>query len=126
MTSGVWSYNLEGTLGYRIKLTDYASLSGSAGGGERWQPETSGGDFPYYVLRARLDIDLGERWSWNVVTYRYRDAFNTANNYNTPELSTAITFKIDRNNSAYVKYLYDWQNGPPSAQAFGFGYQYHF
>jgi hypothetical protein len=123
-TSGVWSYNLEGTLGYDFKLTNYASLGGSAGVGERWQPATSGGDFPYYVLRVRADIDLSERWSWNVITYRYRNAFDTANNYDTPEVSTAITFKIDSNNSIYVKYLYDWQNGPPSAQAFGFGYKY--
>jgi hypothetical protein len=125
-TSGVWSYNLEGTLGYDYKLTNYASIGGSAGVGERWQPATSGGDFPYYVLRVRADIDLSERWSWNVITYRLRDAFNPANNYYTPEVSTAITFKIDRNNSIYVKYLYDWENGPPSAQAFGFGYKYRF
>jgi len=71
-------------------------------------------------------IDLNERWSWNVITYRYRDAFDPANNYNTPEVSTGITLKIDGNNSIYVKYLYDWHDGPPSAQAFAFGYKYRF
>ena len=125
-TSGVWSYNLEGTLGYDFKLTSYASVGGSAGVGERWQPVTSGGDFPYYVFRVRADIDLSDRWSWNLITYRLRDGFNPANNYYTPEVSTALTFKIDKSNSVYVKYLYDWQNGPPSAQAFGFGYKYRF
>jgi hypothetical protein len=125
-TSGVWSYHLEGTLGYGFKLTNYASLSGSAGVGERWRPATSGGDITYYVLRVKADIDLSERWSWNVITYRYRDAFDPANNYNTPEVSTGITFKIDSNNSIYMKYLYDWHDGPPSAQAFAFGYKYGF
>jgi hypothetical protein len=61
-----------------------------------------------------------------VITYRYRDAFDAANNYNTPEVSTGITFKIDSNNSIYVKYLYDWHDGPPSAQALAFGYKYRF
>ena len=88
-TSGVWSYNLEGTLGYDFKLTNYASVGGSAGVGERWQPATSGGDFPYYVIRVRADLDLSDRWSWNVITYRLRDGFNPANNYDTPEVSTA-------------------------------------
>jgi hypothetical protein len=69
-TSGVWSYNLEGTFGYDFKLTSYASVGGSAGVGERWQPATSGGDFPYYVVRVRADLDLSDRWSWNLITYR--------------------------------------------------------
>jgi hypothetical protein len=125
-TSGVWTYNLEGTLGYGFKLTDRISLGGSAGVGERFEPASSGGDFPYYVLRVRADIDLSERWSWNVITYRYRDAFNTANSYNTPQLSTAITLKIDNRSSVYTKYFYDWQEGSPNAQGFGFGYKYHF
>jgi hypothetical protein len=64
-------------------------VGGSAGVGERWQPATSGGDFPYYVIRVRADLDLSDRWSWNVITYRLRDGFNPANNYDTPEVSTA-------------------------------------
>jgi hypothetical protein len=42
-TKGVWSYNLEGTLGYGFKLTNYAPQSGSAGVGEKWRPATCGG-----------------------------------------------------------------------------------
>jgi len=122
----VWSYNLEGTLGYGLKLTHGVSLSGSAGVAERFQPATSGGDFPYYVLRVRADIDLSERWSWNVITYRYRNAFDTANNYDTPEVSTAITLKIDNSSFIYTKYFFNWQNGPPDTQGFGIGYKYRF
>jgi hypothetical protein len=110
-TSGVWSYHLEGTLGYGFKLTNYAYLSGSAGVGERWRPATSGGDLTYYVLRVRADIDLSERWSWNVITYRYRDAFDLADHYNTPEVSTGISFKI-----GLVKRIYGRLSAPAAFQ----------
>ena len=72
------SYNLEATLGYMWKLNQLGSFGGSAGVGQRFQQESSGGNFSYYVVRVRADIDLSERWSWNVITYRFRDAFNTA------------------------------------------------
>jgi hypothetical protein len=124
--SGEVSYNLEATLGYGWKLNHIASLGGGVGVGERFQQESSGGDFPYYVLRVRADIDLSERWSWNVITYRFRDAFNTANDYNTPEVSTAITLKIDNSRSVYAKYYYAWKEGDPDNQGIGFGYKHKF
>jgi len=124
--SSVWTYNLEGTLGYGFKLTSRVSLSGSAGVGDRKSVASSGGDFPYYALRARLDIDLSDRWSWNLITYRFRNAFETRNNYNTPQVSTTITLKLDASSSIYTKYFYDWENGPPSDQGFALGYNYRF
>jgi hypothetical protein len=125
-TSQVWTYNLEATFGYAFKLAHDVTLTGSAGVGERFQPASSGGDFPYYVLRLRADIDLSERWSWNVITYRFRNAFNTANDYDTPELSSAITLKIDRSHSIYAKYFYAWKDGSPDDQGIGLGYKYKF
>jgi hypothetical protein len=40
------SYNLDATLGYTWKLNRFGSLGGSAGVGERFQQESSGGNFP--------------------------------------------------------------------------------
>ena len=124
--SGEVSYNLEATLGYGWKLNQIASLGGSVGVGERFQQESSGGDFPYYVLRVRADIDLSARWSWNVITYRFRDAFNTANDYNTPEVSTTLTWKIDGSHSVDAKYYYAWKEGSPDNQGICFGYKFRF
>ena len=120
------SYNLESTLGYVWKLSHFASLGGSAGVGERFQQESSGGNFPYYVLRVRADIDLSERWSWNVITYRFRDAFDTENDYNTPEVSSAIALKIDDRRSVYAKYYYAWKDGNPDNQGIGLGFKHKF
>jgi hypothetical protein len=78
------------------------------------------------VVRVRADIDVSERWSWNVITYRFRDAFNTANDYDTPEVSTAITLKFDHSSSVYVKYDYAWKDGRPDNQGIGFGVKYSF
>jgi hypothetical protein len=120
------SSTLEGTFGYIWQLGSFASLGGSAGVGEEIQRESSGGSFPYYVLRVRADIDLGDRWSWNLITYRFRDAFNSKNDFNTPEVSTALTLKIDENRSVLVKYYYAWKDGDPDNQGIGLGYKYHF
>ena len=110
--TGEASYNLEGTLGYAWKLNPIASLGGSVGVGERFQQVSSGGNFPYYVLRVRADIDLSERWDLNVITYRFRNAFNTANDYDTPEISAPL-LKIDHSHSVYAKYYYAWKDGSP-------------
>jgi hypothetical protein len=120
------SYNLEATLGYVWKPSHFASLGGSAGVGERFQQESSGGNFPYYVLRIRADIDLSERWSWNVITYRFRDAFETENDYNTPEVSSAIALRIDDRRSVYAKYYYAWKHGTPDNQGIGLGFKHKF
>jgi hypothetical protein len=120
------SYNLEATLGYMWKLNHLGSFGGSAGVGRRFQQESSGGNFSYYVVRVRADIDLSERWSWNVITYRFRDAFNTANDYNTPEASTTITLKFDQSSSVYLKYYYAWKDGSPDNQGIGMGWKHSF
>jgi hypothetical protein len=124
--SGEVSYNLEVTFGYTWKVTRVGSVGGSAGIGEKFQQESSGGNFPYYVLRVRADIDLSERWSWNVITYRFRDAFDTANDYNTPEVSSGISLKIDDRRSVYAKYYFGWKDGSPDYQGIGFGYRHRF
>ncbi len=125
-TDGEVGYNLEGTLGYTWKIGEIFSIGGSAGIGEKLQREQSGGDFPYYVLRVYANVALDERWSWNVVTYRFRDAFDPADNYNTPELSTSLSFKVDENRSVFASYYFGWKNSDPDYQGISFGFRHSF
>jgi hypothetical protein len=125
-TNGSVGYNLEGTAGYAWRIGRVLSLGGSAGVGEKLQQAQSGGDFPYYVLRLHADVALDERWTWNLVTYRFRDAFDPADNYYTPEVSTSISYKIDEHRSVSVKYLFDWKNSDPDAQGIGIGFKYKY
>jgi hypothetical protein len=61
-----------------------------------------------------------------VITYRFRNAFETTNNYTTPEVSSTLTLKLDGSSSIYTRYFYDWENGPPSDQGFAVGFKYRF
>jgi hypothetical protein len=124
--SGELTYDLETTLGHKWRLSDIFAIRGSAGVGERFQPASAGGNFPYYVLYVGSDLDLNANWTWNVVTYRFRDAFDTRNNFNTPEVSTRLTFKIDDGRSVFAAYYYGWKEGSPDYQGIGAGFKYGF
>ena len=65
------------------------------------------------------DIDFGEWWSWILITYSFRDTFNTENDYNTPEVSSAIALKIDDTRSVCAKYYDAWKDGNPDNQGIG-------
>jgi hypothetical protein len=124
--SGEVTNDTETTLGYKWKANHIFSLRGSAGVGERFQPASAGRNFPYYVLYVGSDIDLSAKWTWNVVTYRFRDAFDTRNDFNTPEVSTRLTFKIDDGRSVFAAYYYGWSEGSPDYQGIGIGFKYSF
>ena len=125
-TNGDVGYNLEGTLGYTWKIGEVFSIGGSAGLGEKLQQEQAGGDFLYYVLRVHADIALDERWSWDMITYRFRDAFDPRDNYYTPEVSTGLSYKIDESRSVSAKYFFGWKNSDPDYQGISFGFRHGF
>ena len=124
--TGEITYDLETTLGYKWKVNNIFSFRGKGGVGERFQPASAGRNFPYYVLYVGSDIDLSAKWTWNVVTYRFRDAFDTSNSFNTPEVSTRLTFKIDDGRSVFAAYYYGWSEGSPDYQGIGIGFKYSF
>jgi hypothetical protein len=124
-SDGVASFNLESTLGYS-RTVGVVVLSGSAGVGERFQGTQATDDFPYYVLRVGLGIDLDKRWTWDAIGYRYRNAFNAANDYNTPEVSSGFSLKIDDAQSVYTKYYYTWSDGSPDSQGIKIGLTHSF
>ncbi|MBL8582168.1 MAG: outer membrane beta-barrel protein [Rhizobiaceae bacterium] len=117
------SQNLEATLGYRLRLGDVFSINGSAGLGGRFTPLD---DFAYYVLRVGADWELSKAITWNVVGYRYRNAFDTDNDYDTPEVSTALAFKIDAANSVTTTLYQGWKDGAKDETGIALGFKHAF
>jgi hypothetical protein len=72
-----------------VQLHRIFSLTGSAGLGEHWRQNPSAA-FPYYVMRAAADLILNQTVTWNVVSLRYRDAFDRKDHYNTPQVATGL------------------------------------
>ena len=119
------SQNLEGTAGYRVLLDRAFSVTGSAGIGEHWRQNTAAA-FPYYVLRIAADLDLNEHITWNVISYRYRDAFDPHDNYNTPQVATGFTYKLNTDSSISAKIMRNWKDGDPSSTGVSLGFKRKF
>ncbi len=117
--------NLEGTIGYRVPLDPTFSVTGSAGIGEHWGQNPSIA-FPYYVLRIAADFKLSQTITWNVISYRFRDAFDRDDNYNTPQIATGVTFNLDGQRSISAKILRNWKDGEPSSTGVLFGFKQGF
>jgi hypothetical protein len=119
------SQNLEGTIGYRMQLDSVLSVNGSAGLGEHWREDPST-YFPYYVLRIGADLDLNQNITWNTISYRFRDAFDRDDDYDTPQIATGVTFKLDGDNSIAVKIMRNWKDDQPSSTGVSLGFKKKF
>jgi opacity protein-like surface antigen len=117
--------NLEGTIGYRVPLDVALSVTGSAGIGEHWRQDPSV-NFPYYVLRIAADFKLSEAITWNVISYRFRDAFDRNDNYDTPQVATGLTFNLNAQSSISAKIMRNWKDGQPSSTGVSLGFQQRF
>ena len=94
-------------------------------GCEHWRQNPDSA-FPYYVFRIGADFDLNKILTWNVVSFRYRDAFNPEEHYNTPQLATGLTYKLDDQRSVLTKLQRNWHDGSPSSTGVLLGYQQKF
>jgi hypothetical protein len=119
------SQNLEGTIGCRMPFGAAFSVTGSAGLGEHWQQDPGAG-FPYYVLRGAADYKLSQTITWNVISYRFRDAFDRSDDYDTPQLATGITFNVDAQSSISTKIMRNWKDGQPSSTGVVLGFKQRF
>ena len=122
--SNTWHLNSQIGLGYRYEFSDVLSVVGIASIGSRAQNTST--DFPYYSLHGAVDWKIMPAVTWSVVTFRYRNAFNTDYEFETPALGSALGFRIDNNNSISLNYLREWDEGKVADNLFGLGYQYHF
>jgi hypothetical protein len=91
--SGDNKYNLEAQAGYKFPLTSAITVGGKVGVGERWQP---GAEFPYYALYGTADYKLNDTITINALQYRYRNAFEQANNYESHRLGTGATYNVSK------------------------------
>ncbi len=117
--------NLEGTIGYRVSLNRAMSLTGSAGIGEHWRQNPTAA-FPYFVLRIGGDLELNPTITWNIISFRYRDAFDPNDNYNTPQLATGLTYNVDAQRSISAKIIRNWREGAPSSTGVSLGLRQKF
>ena len=100
-------------------------MNGSAGIGEHWRegPSTY---FPYYVLQIGTDIELGQNVTWNALSYKFRDGFSTEDTYNTPQVATGVTFKLDGQSSIAVEVMRNWKDDEPSSTGVSLGFKQRF
>ena len=119
------SQNLEATMGYRLPLNFGFSLTGTAGIGEHWR-ENASVAFPYYFVRATLDFTINQDITWNAISYRFRDAFDHGENYETPQIATGLTFKLNPQSSISAKITRNWKDGQPSSTGVALGFKQRF
>jgi hypothetical protein len=127
IVEGFHQYQPETTVGYNIKLDQTWSFPVSAGIGYRWDENPNakpGQQFAYYVVNAGLNMKISESWTWNVISARYRDAFEGG--WQTPKVTTGLTYAIDQQNSVYGNVGCAWRNGKPNKVNVAFGYKYGF
>ena len=117
---------LEGTIGYRAKLGELFSVTGSAGLGENIQASGSGDNFPYYVFRIGADIKATDDVTWNIATFRYRDSFDPDDDFLTPQLATGLSYDFDEHNAISGALQYNWKDWKPDSVGLEVGYKYRF
>ena len=88
------SQNLEAQAGLGLPDVAGIKLTAKAGIGQKFSTT----NFPYYALYGNADYDLGNGLTLNAIGYRYRNAFDTSNDYQSHQLSTGITYAL---NSTY-------------------------
>jgi len=116
--------NVEGAVGYTHAFNDVFSLTGTGGIGSH-APDP-GRSFAYYFFKLNADIKLTDIVTWNAVGLRYRDSFDAADRYDTPEVSTGVTFNVTEQHSVSLRVMRDWRQGATAYDAIELGYKYHF
>ena len=81
--------NIEGQVGYALPAISGVVVSGKLGVGQRFTTT----NFPYYAAYGNADYKLGPI-TVNAVQYRYRAAFDAANDYTSHQIGTGVTYDI--------------------------------
>jgi opacity protein-like surface antigen len=105
--NGAIKQNIEVIGGYKLPMGP-VSVKGSLGVGERY---TDGNNFSYYVARAGADYKLTDSITLNAAQYRYRNAFDTTNNYQSHQIGTGMTFNYTQNQAIYANVYRNLDSG---------------
>lgn len=97
---GALKQTIEATAGYKVPL--FAGITAKVGAsvGERF---TDGSNYPFYTLSAGADYKLADNLTLNAIGYRYRNAIDDANDWESHQLSTGATFALNKTNAVFVK-----------------------
>ena len=98
--------NLEAQVGYALPAFSGVTVSGKVGVGERFTTT----NFPYYALYGAADYKLMDGLTLNAISYRYRNAFDTTNSYESHRLGTGVTYDITSNYSVGVSVTRSYDN----------------
>src|SRR4051812_5198553 len=58
---------------------------------------------------------------WNVLNYRYRNAFDTDNDYDTPEVSTGVALRVTESDIVMARVYREWKDGSPDDTGLALG-----
>lgn len=117
--------NAQFGLGYTYEFGKL-SLTGTVGIGQHFIHSDDSTQFPYYYVSVAGTVPIAEKWTWTMFRLRYRNAFDTSNDYDTPEVATGVGYKFDAHNSVSLFIERDWSNGTASYTGIEVGYRYHF
>ena len=98
--------NIEAQAGYALPAFSSITISGKVGVGERFTTT----NFPYYALYGAADYKLMDGLTLNAISYRYRNAFDTTNSYESHRLGTGVTYDITSNYSVGVSVTRSYDN----------------
>ena len=118
--------NLEATLGYAHRINELLSVSLTVGLGERIRASQDGGPFPYYQATVAGSVQVTETLTWHAVSLRYRNAFDTANDFETPQISTGIAYEFRSRNWLTLTLYRERKGDTPSATGLSIGYEVGF
>lgn len=120
-----WKSNAQFGVGYTYDIGKLA-LTGTVGIGQHFIQSNDPSDFTYYYVTLAGAVPLNDKWSWTIFRLRYRNAFDTSNNYETPEVATGVAYKFDAHSSVSLFIERDWTDGTASYNGIELGYKYHF
>lgn len=99
--------NLEAQAGVSTPSIGGLGITTKLGVGERFSTT----NFPYYAVYTNADYDLGNGFTINAIGYRYRNAFDAANGYQSHQLSTGVTYALTDTYSINAKVSRSYDSG---------------
>lgn len=120
-----YKVNVDASVGYTHNFGTFA-LTGMAGVGQHFIQSDDSSSFPYYFFSFAADIPITKQLTWTAVKLRYRNAFDTSNDYNTPEVATGISFWATENTAITFFIERDWTDGEVAYNGLELGFKHRF
>lgn len=120
-----YKVNVDASVGYTHNFGAFA-LTGMAGIGQHFIESDDPSNFPYYFFSVAADIPFTRQFTWTAFKLRYRNAFDTANDYNTPEIATGISYWATDHTAITLFIERDWTDGEPAYNGIELGFKHKF